>query len=256
MCLAVVALDVHPDYTAVVVANRDEFHARAALPAQWWPEGFLAGQDLTAGGTWLGVTRSGRWAFLTNVREPERKDPAAPTRGTLVTRVLAAPEPATAALQTIVTAAAAYNGFNLMAGDGPRAAWCSNRAPEPRPLPPGVHGISNAALDTPWPKVVATRAAVRAWCAAGERNPGALFDALAVRTIAPDHALPHTGVTLDWERRLSAPFIVSAEYGTRCSTVILLGRDGQATFEERSFDPAGALTDVARYTFTFEAGPP
>ncbi len=252
MCLAVVALDAHPAYIAVVVANRDEFHAREARPAHWWPEGFLAGRDLAGGGTWLGVARRGRWAFLTNVREPERRDPAAPTRGALVTQVLASPETIPAVLAAILQQAFLYNGFNLLAGDRAKAAWCSNRARKPQPLARGVHGISNAALDTPWPKVVGTKAVVTDWCAAGERDPAALFAALARREVASDDVLPRTGVSLEWERRLSAPFIVGPEYGTRCSTVILLGRDGEASFEERAFDPAGALVNVARHVFRIE----
>ncbi|MEO5699757.1 MAG: NRDE family protein [Casimicrobiaceae bacterium] len=250
MCLAVVALDAHPVYATVIVANRDEFHARAALPAHWWSEGFLAGRDVPGGGTWLGVTRAGRWGFLTNVRESAWRDPDAPSRGALVTDVLTAVDPPMRTLAAIAAEAGAFNGFNLLAGHGGEAGWYSNRSPAPLPLVGGLHGISNAALDTPWPKVVGTRAAVAAWCAAGTQDTEALFVALTVKAIAPDDVLPMTGVTLEWERRLSAPFIVSADYGTRCSTVLLLGRDGEAQFEERAFDPAGELVNVARERFT------
>jgi uncharacterized protein with NRDE domain len=241
MCLAVVALDVHPRYALVVAANRDEFHERASLPAAWWDEGWFAGRDLAAGGTWLGATRAGRFAFLTNVRDPSRHDPQAPSRGTLVTRVLADPAPPDEALASAIADAAAYNGFNLVVGNAREAHWGSNRSGAPSALARGVHGLSNAALDTPWPKVVRTKAAVAAWC---ERN-GDLAEALALladRTQPPDPSLPSTGVTLEWERLLGSPFIVSGRYGTRSSTVVAFSREGDVEFVERSFDSAGNAT--------------
>ena len=255
MCLAVFALDAHPLYSTVIAANRDEHHARDAVRAQWWSEGWLGGRDLRGGGTWLGITRSGRWAFLTNVREPSRHDPDAPTRGALVTTVLTAVAAPMDTLRELALTAGNYNGFNLLVGEDGDAAWLSNRAAEPRPLGPGIHGISNAALDTPWPKVVATRQAVDAWCRSGASDTTALFDALASRDIAPDDRLPRTGVPLERERWLSAAFIVSPEYGTRSSTVVLIGRDGVASFEERSFDAGGQAVDVATHRFTLVAGP-
>jgi uncharacterized protein with NRDE domain len=242
MCLAVVALDAHPRYAVVIAANRDEFHARPAAAAQWWDEGWLAGRDLAGGGTWLGVTRTGRWALLTNVRDPARFDPRAPTRGTLVTRVLAAPGAAAAVIPALIAASEGHNGFNLLGGDGGDAHWASNRNAGAHALAPGFHGLSNHLLDTPWPKVVRAKAAVVAWCAArsgGEREFEPLFEFLRDRTPAPDAELPATGIPLDRERLLSAPFIVSDSYGTRCSTVLAIGRDGAARFVERSFDPAG-----------------
>jgi uncharacterized protein with NRDE domain len=250
MCLAVLAFDAHPAYRIVIAANRDEYHARPALPAQWWPEGWLAGRDLAGGGTWLGITRNGRWALLTNVREAGRKDTRAPTRGALVTAVLDSAEPPLAALAAVAARGADYNGFNLLAGEGNEAGWYSNRAGTPTRLAAGTYGISNAALDTPWPKVRAAKARVARWCAEQREDAEALFAALGARELAADHELPATGVSLQWERRLSARFIVSEEYGTRCSTVILVGRDGAAVFEERTFDAMGALTGTARHAFT------
>jgi uncharacterized protein with NRDE domain len=258
MCLAVFALDAHPRYRAVIVANRDEFHARATERAHWWSEGWLAGRDLAAGGTWLGVTRTGRWALLTNIRDPARHDPSAPSRGALVTTLLADPRPAADAIPRIAAAGARHNGFNLVGGDGGRAAWGTNRGPGARDLSPGLHGLSNHVLDTPWPKVVRTKAAVAAWCAAGEHGEGSLeplFAALADRSVAAGADLPDTGVPLERERLLSAPFIVSADYGTRCSTVATLGRDGEARFVERSFDPAGHEAGTVDIRFRLAATP-
>lgn len=252
MCLAIVALDAHPRYVTVIAANRDEFHARAATPAGWWREGWLAGRDVEGGGTWLGITRGGRWALLTNVREPERKDATAPTRGTLVPRVLASALPPASALAAVTADTQRYNGFNLVAGEGREAAWTSNRASGPRALTPGVVGLSNAALDTPWPKVLASRDRVAEWCVRGAEDPEALFTMLADASLAPDDALPRTGVSLEWERRLSAAFIVSPAYGTRCSTVVLIGRDGEVSFEERSFASDGRAGGAVRYAFTLE----
>lgn len=252
MCLAVVALDAHPAYALVVAANRDEFHARAAAPAAWWPRGLLAGRDLAGGGTWLALARDGRFALLTNVRDPARHDPAAPSRGALVPALLDDASPPESALARLRAAAGAYNGFNLVAGSAAGIAWMSNRTDAVRRLPIGVHGISNGLIDDDWPKVRRMREAVTAWAARGTGDLAPLFDALADRSIAPDEALPSTGVPLDWERRLSAVFIAGADYGTRCSTVLAIGRDGCATFVERSFTPAGEVAGevVERFAVT------
>jgi len=249
MCLALFALDAHPRYALVVAANRDEYHARPASPAAWWDEGWLAGRDLRAGGTWFGVTRSARWGFVTNVREPSRHDPNAPSRGVLVPAVLGDPAPPSASVGRIVAGAAAQNGFNLVAGSAGGATWGSNRGVVSQGLPAGIHGLSNAAIDTPWPKVTRTKAALAAWCDAGEANIAPLFAMLADTRMAPDGELPSTGVTLERERLLSSPFIVSAGYGTRCSTLLTVTRDGNAHFIERSFDPDGATTGDVEHRF-------
>jgi uncharacterized protein with NRDE domain len=252
MCLALIALDAHPDYAIVIVANRDEFHARPASPAGWWAEGWLGGRDLDGGGTWLGVARDGRYALLTNVREPQRHSPNAPSRGALVPTVLASAATPGEALAATVAAAAEHNGFNLLAGDAREAHWGSNRADRPLPLARGIAGLSNAALNTPWPKVERTRAGFAGWCAAGTASTAGLFALLRDDRVAPDEALPATGVPLDWERRLSAPFIVGERYGTRCTTVVTIRRDGAVSFVERRFDAAGAA--VGESAFAFGAG--
>jgi uncharacterized protein with NRDE domain len=249
MCLALVAWRSHPRFALVVAANRDEYHARPALPAAWWDDGWLAGRDLSAGGTWLGITRAGRWALLTNVREPARHDPKAPSRGALVTRVLAAAEGPGVALNAAINDSNGYNGFNLLAGDRDGAYWGSNRAPAARTLATGLHGISNATLDTPWPKVTRSKAALAAWCDASTTDLEPVFALLGDRTIAPDETLPATGIPLPRERQLSAPFIVGDDYGTRCSTVIAITRDGDVRFVERSFDAAARLVGEREYRF-------
>ena len=254
MCLALLAQDAHPRFAVVIAANRDEHHARPALPAAWWDEGWLAGRDLEAGGTWLGVTRIGRWALITNIREPDRRDPGAPSRGKLVTRVLADLVAPAQSVAMIVSDAAAYNGFNLLGGDTTSACWGSNRTATSRVLAPGVHGISNAVLDATWPKVARTKAALGAWCARDADDFETLFAVLSDRTRAPDNDLPATGVPLEWERLLSSPFIVGEGYGygTRSSTVCAIGRDGHARFIERMFDPAGRQTGEADFRFALD----
>jgi uncharacterized protein with NRDE domain len=252
MCLAVVALDAHPRFALVMAANRDEYHARPASAAAWWDATLLAGRDLEAGGTWLGMTRAGRFALLTNVREPHRIDRSAPSRGALVPAVLTDPSPVPDALAIARERGARHNGFNLIAGSADAAAWTSNRAERVVELAPGVHGLSNALLDAPWPKVVRTEAAMSAWLVNAHDDPEALFAALADRTIAPDAALPSTGVPLEWERRLSAAFIVSENYGTRNSTVVTIDRAGHVRFVERSFDARGALCGEVDHRFEVE----
>ncbi|MCC6194440.1 MAG: NRDE family protein [Burkholderiales bacterium] len=254
MCLAVFALDAHPDYALVLAANRDEYHARPAAPAAWgsdapWRD-ILAGRDLAAGGTWLGVRRDGRFAFVTNVRDGRGQDPALRTRGELVPHVLGHADSLDDTLADID--GAAYNGFNLVAGDASRLIWMSNRGHDPSVLPHGVHGLSNAALDVPWPKLVRTQGRLREWLASGTQDTAPLLAALADRTRAADAQLPSTGVTLERERLLSPPFILSERYGTRCSTVLTLGRDGQARFHERSFAPDGTATGDVVETFALK----
>lgn len=258
MCLVVVALDAHPRYSLVIAANRDEYHARAARTAQWGEDApfadVLAGRDLEAGGTWLGVRRDGRWALLTNVRDGHRNhNPAAPSRGDLVPAVLNDRQVPALALTELMRAAGTYNGFNLVAGDGSSATWVSNRTADTRTVVAGVHGLSNALLDTPWPKVVQTRGAIAAWAARDVADLDPVFAALSDRTRAPDTALPATGVSLEWERLLSAPFIVSQDYGTRCSTVLVVDRNGAARFIERSYDASGK--DIGEADFAFDVVP-
>lgn len=241
MCLAALAFDVHPRYALVLLANRDEFHARATQPAQWWDEGILAGRDLQAGGTWLGIDRHGRYALLTNVRDPSRHDPSRPSRGALVPALLADPRPLDEALAHPQADGACYNGFNLVAGGALEAFWMSNHPATTRRLSRGVYGISNAQLDVPWRKLMRTKAVLASWLAEGaDDDVEPLFAALADTSLASDAELPATGVTLERERQLSAAFILGSDYGTRSSTIITIGRDGKVRFIERSFDASGA----------------
>jgi len=256
MCLAVIALDAHPRYAVIVGANRDEYHRRPAERAHWWRDSeghqLLAGRDLEHEGTWLGVNRLGRWAFVTNVREPGRHDPHAPSRGSLVPAALRDADDAQRTVESLVRGSARYNGFNLVVGQASIAAFGSNRTPDVQRLSRGVHGVSNAALDTPWPKLVRAKSGLAAWVKREDDDIDALFHVLADRVPAPEEALPNTGLTLERERLLSAPFIVSADYGTRCSTVLVVRRDGTVGLHERTFDASGAPTGRTDVSFPLE----
>lgn len=258
MCLAAVAVACSDRFPFVVASNRDEFHARAAAPLAWWVPAagaapVLGGRDLEGGGTWLGLNAAGRLALVTNVREPGRFDPAAPTRGTLVTQALAAPRADERWLDGVLQVP--RNGYNLLLAEigAPQLLWAGNRAGPARRLGPGLYGLSNAALDTPWPKVVQLEARL-ADALALSRDAAdlalALFAALADRRPAPDAALPATGVPLARERQLSPAFIHvggdggAGAYGTRCSTLVIAERRGRGLHTrviERRFDAAGAV---------------
>jgi uncharacterized protein with NRDE domain len=260
MCLAAFALDAHPRFSLVIAANRDEFFARDAAPMDWWQVGsteLLAGRDLAAGGTWFGLTRSGRLALLTNVREPARHNPGAPTRGTLVVDWLASQDIAAAFASSL---AGGYNGFNLITADLARGDWhwISNRSPSPSALPAGIHALSNAALDTPWPKTIGLKAAMAqalADASSSEDLADRLFAALADTSPAPDPDLPDTGIGLACERLLSPRFVRMpdparpglAAYGTRCATVLIRDAAGTTQVIERTVTPEGVWGSSIRH---------
>ena len=254
MCLIVFGLHAHPLFPLVVAANRDEFVARPSEPAGFWPapEGLLAGRDLVAGGTWIGVTPSGRFAALTNVRQPRTFDPSAPSRGELVARFLSASDAPMAHLRGLAAEGGRRNGFNLLAAAGGRLAWFSNRGGEPIEVEAGVHAVSNALLDTPWPKVRRATAGLAGILGRNdEMSAEELFALFADREPAPDEELPDTGVGLAAERILSSPFIAAPGYGTRGTTLLLVARNGRATFLERRFDDAYRVSGTTRFELDF-----
>lgn len=246
-----IAWQSHPDYPLVVAANRDEFYARRTRPAAWWGQAvsLLAGRDEEAGGTWLGINRRGRVALLTNVRAPLERNPHAPSRGLLVLSALQSPGPLAQWLGETARNAQGFNGFNLLVGEplpvpalgvDAQLLYTSNRWPEtaetPRALAPGIYGLSNALLDTPWPKV--TRSIAAFACQLANRvDVDALLGLMAGREVARDSELPDTGIPLDWERALSAVQIRAKGYGTRATTILTVRRDGTVTFLERAFAP-------------------
>ena len=216
MCLIGIAWKAHPDFPLIVAANRDEFHARATAPSVWWRDAphLLAGRDLQSGGTWMGITRQGRFAALTNVRDPGGQPAEAPTRGALVADFLCGDAAPASYAARLSAHASHYNGFNLLAGTPEQLWYGGNRGAASQALPAGIYGLSNALLDTPWPKVTSLKTALGAaldgMAAQGplqSRVSGllpALFLALSNAQPAPDVLLPRTGVPLERERALSA----------------------------------------------------
>jgi len=254
MCLLVAAWKLHPRYRLIVAANRDEFHERSAAPLGWWEDDprILAGRDLSASGTWMGVARSGRVGLLTNFRDLEAPPaPQAPSRGQLVARFLAGATSPKEYLDDLRGSAPRYAGFNLLVG-GPRMLYYfSNRdGAAARALAPGIFGLSNRFLDSPWPKLLRTRARLAQLVSQPELNTAELFDLLGDRTPADEEEIPETGLPPDWERALSAPFVVHERYGTRCSTLLLVERSGRTVMHERRFDAAGVHTGATRIEFT------
>lgn len=251
MCTLLFAVDSHPRYRLVVAANRDEFFARPSAPAAFWSDApqVCAGRDLEAGGTWLGSSRNQRFAALTNFREGRQPGDGWRSRGELVAAFLSGSAAPLDYLAGVADRAADYNGFNLFVGDSDTLAYYANRGGQPpRSLAAGIYGLSNHLLDTPWPKLASARRAF------AESLPGLpasepFFTLLADQEIVPDRHLPETGVSLDWERILSAVFVRSASYGTRASTLLMRGIDGQTTLLERSFGADARLLGETGATF-------
>lgn len=238
MCLIVFAWRPGHAQPLIVAANRDEFYARPSLPLAQWPEAphVHAGRDLEAGGTWLGIGANRRFAALTNIRDPQQP-PATKSRGELVARFLAGDLSIDDYLSDVVARAAEYAGFNLLLGNAHELWHFNARASEPVMLQPGVYGLSNAGLDTPWPKLLKARAALSA--VLDDPQPERLLTLLSDAQTAPEAELPDTGVGMATESLLSSVFIASQSYGTRASTALIVRADGTRRMVERSFGPYG-----------------
>ncbi len=250
MCLILIAHQTHPAFPLVVGANRDEYYTRPTAPAEFWSDAqdVLAGRDLQASGTWLGITRSLRFAAVTNFRDMQSMTPGVRSRGELTSTFLRGDMPAEEYLEGVRRQAREFNGFNLFVADGTGLYYFSNRDGEVRNLGPGTYGLSNHLLDTPWPKV----AELKPRFDAAIREPldlDAIRRLLADRGIAPDSALPDTGVGLERERMLSAAFVLSDVYGTRSTTALSVGADRSVHFKEWSFGAEGAPIGEREYSF-------
>lgn len=253
MCLLFCAFDIHPSYRLIIAANRDEFYDRPSQRVFFWPgeRGLLAGKDLQGGGTWFGITRSGRIAAITNYRDPRSHRNEAPSRGLLLTDYLLGSAAPAKYLEGVKQQGAPYNGFNLIVGTTRELFYYSNRQGDVIALTPGLYGLSNHLLDTPWPKVARGKEAFGDLLSQpGNPDPEALFEILSDRSIAEDRLLPQTGIGLDWERILSARFIVSPTYGTRSSTLLYVDRGDRVTFMERNFDSMPGSGETMRFEFT------
>ena len=252
MCLLVFAWQPGSDRRLVLAGNRDEFHDRPAAPADWWDDDIVGGRDLRAGGTWLAAARDGRFAVVTNYREPMAEGRGPRSRGELVSAYLAGDAGPRDWAREVAARGDEYAGFNLLLGSPRELVYLSNRGRGPELLEPGVYGLSNHLLDTPWPKLERTRARFAGLLAAGAPRD-ALLEMLADRAPAAADELPDTGLPPEWERLLSSPFIADPRYGTRCSTVLRLDRGAGMELAERSFDAAGAAVEDRRFEFALEA---
>lgn len=256
MCLILFAHRAHPDFPLILAGNRDEFFARPTAGADYWKDanGVLAGRDLEKGGTWMGVTRDGRWSAVTNYRDGTRPASGLRSRGELVARYLAGDSAAGDYAAQVARSASAYHGFNLLAGDATTVRYVSHAEGKSRSVAPGIHGLSNHALDTPWPKVGRGKRILEGMLgSSAEKLEDDLLALLSDRELAQDHLLPETGIGQEWEKQLSATFIVVPGYGTRASTVLLIGSDGEVRFRERSFGENGELLEDRMFRFALAA---
>lgn len=254
MCLIVFAYDVHPSYKLILAANRDEFYERPSAPADFWEDApqVLAGKDLKEGGTWLGITRQGRFAAITNFRDPTAFKINAQSRGKLVRDFLCGNQSTAKYLENISRESEKYNGYNLILRDNEGFYVFSNRG-EKQKLNAGIYGLSNHLLDTSWPKVLRAKKKLKAILKEkGTALEEALLTILSDRHFPPENKLPATGVDKEWEKVLSPIFIKSPNYGTRSSTILLFGKNGCITFVEKVFDEKPEPWLTSRFTFIAE----
>lgn len=245
MCLIAFAKNVHPSYPLVLIANRDEFYSRPTRPAQFWDHEniphLLAGKDLDGGGTWMGVTKSGFWAALTNYRDPNWKRENPPTRGNIVLGYLKSEIEPKTYLNWLQDHANDYMGFNTLIAEGTEVYHYSNVNNVITTIGDGVHGVSNALLDTSWPKLERAKSALQKHLNNENIDKDVLFRILADPTTAIDDDLPETGIPYKWEKAVSSIFINTESYGTRCSSVLLIQKSGAIKFFERRFRPSSQI---------------
>jgi len=249
MCLIAWSWQPASDTPLLLLGNRDEFYARPTRALHWWDDGvILAGQDLQAGGTWLGVSRTGRLAALTNVRAPGAIRDGTPSRGELVAAFLHEDSSAADFLHALAPRAQDYNPFNLLVFDGASLMGLHSNDAQPIALRPGIGAVSNASFDTPWPKLVHLKARLSQQLHQNVMNDDALLALLHDRALVPDTDLPRTGVPLEWERGLSAAFIAMQGYGTRASSLVRIQASG-ISFTEQGFNEAG-MVGASQQRFT------
>ncbi|MDQ2069696.1 NRDE family protein [Natronospira bacteriovora] len=261
MCLLVVAWQSHPAIRLLAAGNRDEFHARPTEAAGFWPDHpeLLAGRDVTAGGTWMGISRQGRFAAITNVRPGLGEDPGRPgrhSRGELPVDFLTSRHTTDDFLLDVQNRANDYDGFNLLVCDGEHLGYYSNRdGRAPQRLGPGVHALSNHRLETPWPKLLRLRSGFEAALQEGRLDSRHLLSLLKNSDTAEPGQLPDTGLDPELERRLSAAFVLGQDYGTRSSTLVWLHEDGHGEFLERRYGPYGQEQGDKVFRLTIESPP-
>ncbi|SDI92048.1 NRDE family protein [Natribacillus halophilus] len=238
MCLINFRWQDHSEYKIIIAANRDEFYERPTAPAHFWEDApeLLAGRDLLQHGTWLGITTQGKFAALTNFRDPQQRNPDKISRGAIIKDYLTADTSPRDYMQSLQNKKDDYAGFNLIAGRPDELFHYNNVHDELSKISPGTHGVSNDSLNTPWPKVEKGKHLLNVHTQTNDVETENLFHMLSDTEQAADESLPSTGVSLDLERKLSPLFIKTGDYGTRASTVLLIDKQNQVTFVERSFD--------------------
>ena len=253
MCLILFAYKVVPGCPLIVAANRDEWFSRPATPAGFWKDfpDIIAGRDVQAGGTWLGISTRGRFAALTNFRNQNDRRPDAPTRGALVSAFLAGNMTARVFIDDLSGSASDYNGFTMLAGDASGLFCYSNRGDEPIEVHPGVHGLSNHLLDTPWPKVVKGRDGLEKLLIHTRRAEDYLD--LMDDSVPPEEQMPQLGPAQDWERSLSSMRIMKGDYGTRCSTAVRWSEGGESELSERTYHRNGEVEGEVHHVFNIRS---
>jgi uncharacterized protein with NRDE domain len=252
MCLVAWHWQPQSETPLLLIGNRDEFYARPTQPLHWWPDGrVLAGKDLQAGGTWLGVNRNGRLAVLTNFRDPNQMRVNPHSRGELVTSFLQGDMGAGDFLNQLAVKAVDYDPFNLLAFDGRELLGFESRNASSFVVAPGIGSVSNADFETPWPKLLRLKHRFQLLVESNQTDDAALLDVLRDATLAPDDQLPNTGIGLDRERALSSPFVATTDCGTRACSIVRVGRTG-VEFVEQCHD-AQAMTTISRVSFSFSA---
>jgi len=240
MCLIVFAYKCHPKYRLILASNRDEFYQRPTLPANFWQKhpSVVAGIDQQAGGTWIGASKEGRLAAVTNFREGQPQ--AAPrSRGELTHHFLTGQQSPLEFANETQAENAQYNGFNLLLADQQDLIYCSNRSQKIETLSPGIYSLSNHLLNTPWPKAEHAKHELSGLISSDQVDTEQLIRCMQRRQPFPDEQLPATGVGLELERTLSPPFIVADSYGTRCTTALLWETNGPMHFVEQNYLPDG-----------------
>lgn len=251
MCLIVFAYKMHPKYKLIFAANRDEFYDRPSKEAHFWDDypSLLAGKDLLAGGTWMGITKQGKLAAITNYRGPGELKNDPPSRGHLITSFLTNNKTATGYYSEIEKSLKEYNGFNLIYGEIDDLYHCSNKAEHFQRINKGIYGISNALLDTPWPKVEKSKYRLKNLLEQGTIIQEELLNLLSDTTTANDEELPETGISLELEKMLSAVFTKSGKYGTRCSTAVMIDNDNNVNFAEKTFENKKGSFSLKEFKF-------
>lgn len=257
MCLVLLAYRQHAAFPVVLIANRDEYHERPTDYAQYWQDTpqVLAGRDRNFGGTWLGVERSGRFAAVTNYREPSQRKPGVVSRGLLVSRYLQGEQTPEQYLDALIPDREQYDAFNLLLGDQSTVHFYSSLEGQGCEITAGIYGISNGEFDCPWPKVEkGKRFLLNEIEHENVPRQEEIFTLLADTTLPEDKALPDTGIGLEWERKLAPIFVRADKYGTRASTILTISEHGSVSFIERNYDREGSQINTNQFEFEIMNG--